>query len=173
MDGLTDVTRAFKTAKRFGHKALAITDHGVVQAFPEAAKAAKKTGVKALFGVEGYLLPDTELMPMDAAFVVFDIETTGLKAEHADIIEIGAVKIVDGRIVDRFQTFVNDGVVIPSNITALTGITNDMLRGAPPLRQVLNSFKRFCEGCCLVAHNARFDVGFIHHHSEKYGVAFS
>lgn len=172
MDGLTDVTRAFQTAKRFGHKALAITDHGVVQAFPEAAKASKKTGVKAIFGVEGYLLPDTDLVDMDVTFVVFDIETTGLKPEHCDIIEIGAVKIRDGEIIDRFQTFINGGVVIPPNITALTGITNDMIADAPPLRDVLERFAAFCNGCCLVAHNAKFDVGFIHHHSEKYGIVF-
>lgn len=143
MDGLTDVTQAFQMAKRWGHRALAITDHGVVQAFPEAAKAAKKTGVKAIFGVEGYLLPDCELIDISETYVVFDIETTGLKPEHADIIEIGAVKISGGVVVDRFQTFINDGVLIPSNITELTGIDSEMLVGAPPAREVLQRFASF------------------------------
>lgn len=172
MDGLTDVTEAFKTAKRWGHRALAITDHGVVQAFPEAAKASKKTGVKAIFGVEGYLVPDTELIDMQETYVVFDLETTGLKAQHADIIEIGAVKIEHGRIVDRFQTFVNGGVLIPPNITKLTGITNAMIADAPSAREVLEQFSLFVKGCCLVAHNASFDVGFIRYHGGKYQISF-
>lgn len=172
MDGLTDVTQAFQMAKRWGHRALAITDHGVVQAFPEAAKAAKKTGVKAIFGVEGYLLPDCELIDISETYVVFDIETTGLKPEHADIIEIGAVKISGGVVVDRFQTFINDGVLIPSNITELTGIDSEMLVGAPPAREVLQRFASFSSGCCLVAHNAGFDVGFIRYHGARYGISF-
>lgn len=173
MDGLTDVTKAFELAKKFGHKALAITDHGVVQSFPEAAKASKKTGVKVLFGVEGYLLPDSIMVPIDSEFIVFDIETTGLKPENSDIIEIGAVKIKEGCIIDRFQTFINDGVVIPPNITQLTNITNDMLLGAPSLKEVLLSFKEFCGNGCLVAHNAKFDIGFIQFHSGKFDLQFN
>ena len=172
MDGLTDLTEAFQMAKRWGHRALAITDHGVVQAFPEAAKAAKKTGVKAIFGVEGYLVPDCDLIDLQDTYVVFDIETTGLKPEHADILEIGAVKLSNGKIVDRFQTFINDGVLIPSNITRLTGITGDMLVGAPSSREALQEFAAFCAGCCLVAHNAAFDVGFIRHHGARYQIRF-
>lgn len=172
MDGLTDVTQAFQLAKRWGHSALAVTDHGVVQAFPEAAKAAKKAGVKAIFGVEGYLAPDCDLIDIGETYVVFDIETTGLKPERADIIEIGAVKICRGEIAGRFQTFVNDGVLIPSDITKLTGITNDMIAGAPSSRDVLRDFAAFAEGCCLVAHNAGFDVGFIRYHGGRCGVAF-
>ncbi len=173
MDGLTDVSAAFATAKRFGHKALAITDHGVVQSFPEAAKASKKTGVKAIFGVEGYLLSDSQLIDIDRPFVVFDLETTGLKPEHAEIIEIGAVKIINGKAVETFQTFVNDGVVIPSNITELTGITNDMIADAPRIREVLQRFADFSEGCCLVAHNADFDMGFIRYHGARFGMEFN
>lgn len=172
MDGLTSVTEAFKTAKRWGHKALAITDHGVVQAFPEAAKAAKATGVKAIFGVEGYLQPDTDLIDIPDTFVVFDLETTGLKAEHCEIIEIGAVKIENGVETGRYGTFVNDGEVIPPNITKLTGITNDMIEGAPTTAEVLDTFRRFCEGATLVAHNASFDMGFILHHGERHGIGF-
>ncbi len=173
MDGVTDITDAFKTAKRFGHKALAITDHGVVQSFPKAAALAKKTGVRAIFGVEGYLVPDTVEAPSSDDFVVFDIETTGLKPEHAEIIEIGAVRIARGAIIGRFSTFVNDGVVIPPEITKLTRITNDMIAGAPSLRDVLRDFIAFSEGAHLVAHNASFDVGFLRYHGERYGCAFS
>lgn len=173
MDGITNLTQAFITAKRWGHKALAVTDHGVVQAFPEAAKAAKKTGVKAIFGVEGYLVPDTSLEPIDATYVAFDLETTGLKPEHCDILEIGAVKLVNERIVDRFHTFINSGAVIPQNITELTGITEDMLVGAPTPREALEAFYKFCVGSCLVAHNAKFDMGFLHHHGDKLDIDFS
>ena len=143
MDGISDCSALIKRAAEWGHKAVAITDHGVVQAFPEAAKASKKTGVKAIFGVEGYLVPDTDLIDMQETYVVFDIETTGLKAQHADIIEIGAVKIENGRIIDRFQTFVNGGVLIPPNITKLTGITNAMIADAPSARDVLEQFSLF------------------------------
>jgi len=172
-DGITDVNLAFETAKRFGHKALAVTDHGVVQAFPAAAKAAKKNGVKPLFGVEGYLLRESQLIDMDQTYVVFDLETTGLKPEQCEIIEIGAVKLVNGEIVDRFQSFVNDGGVIPAQITQLTGITTDMLAGAPNSREVLSRFHMFTQGCCLVAHNAEFDMGFIRYHGNRFNLAFT
>ncbi|MBQ6235645.1 MAG: PHP domain-containing protein, partial [Clostridia bacterium] len=172
MDGITNLTEAFRTAKRWGHKALAITDHGVVQAFPEAAKAAKSTGVKAIFGVEGYLIPDCESIPADGDFTVFDIETTGLKADRCDIIEIGAVRLHEGKVVDRFQSFIDDGVVVPGEITKLTGITQSMLEGAPTTREVLERFRVFAEGSTLVAHNASFDTGFITHHGDRFGVTF-
>ena len=172
MDGITDTTAAFQTAKRFGHKALAITDHGVVQSFPEAYKAGKKAGVKVVYGVEGYLLRDVILTDMDRNYVVFDLETTGLKPEQAEIIEIGAVRIENGQEVDSFCTFVNDGTIIPSNITKLTGITNEMIADAPPLRDVLTRFAAFCEGCILVGHNSDFDMGFLHYHGAKFGFPF-
>ena len=172
MDGITNLTEAFRTAKHWGHKALAITDHGVVQAFPEAAKAAKKTGVKAIFGVEGYLIPDCDAIPMSGDFTVFDIETTGLKADSCDILEIGAVRLHEGEIVSRFHTFIDDGVVIPKKITELTGITHAMLEGAPTAREALERFRAFADGSTLVAHNAAFDVGFITQHGARFGVAF-
>ncbi len=173
MDGLTDTTGAFELAAAFGHKALAITDHGVVQSFPEAAKASKKTGVKVLFGVEGYLVSDSSSVSADRDYVVFDIETTGLKPENSDIIEIGAVKIKDGVIRDTFESFINDGVIIPKNITELTGIDNSMIKGAPSCKEVLSSFKSFVGDSVLVAHNASFDTSFIRFHGEKYGISFS
>ena len=172
MDGITNLTEAFRTAKRWGHKALAITDHGVVQAFPEAAKAAAKTGVKAIFGVEGYLIPDCEAIDPDGDFTVFDIETTGLKPESSDIIEIGAVRLSHGEITDTFRSFIDDGVVIPKEITKLTGITRDMLEGAPSAREVLERFRAFAEGSTLVAHNAAFDTGFLTHHGDRFGITF-
>jgi DNA polymerase-3 subunit alpha (Gram-positive type) len=171
-DGITDVDKAFETAKRFGHKALAVTDHGVVQAFPAEAKAAKKSGVKPIFGVEGYLQRESELADMNQTFVVFDLETTGLKPEQCEIIEVGAVKIQNGVVTDRFQTFVNDGGIVPPRITELTGITTEMLYGAPNSRKVLSDFYEFSKGCCLVAHNAEFDMGFIRHHGERFGIVF-
>lgn len=172
MDGLTDLTAAFATAARWGHKALAITDHGVVQAFPEAAKASKKTGVKAIYGVEGYLVPDTVQLPMESEFVAFDIETTGLKAEQCEILEIGAVRLVNGQVTERFDTFVNDGAVIPKKITELTGITANMIAGAPSCREALLAFREFCGSACLVAHNAKFDTGFITHHGDRFNIRF-
>ncbi|MDL2236167.1 PolC-type DNA polymerase III, partial [Christensenellaceae bacterium OttesenSCG-928-L17] len=152
--------------------ALAITDHGVVQAFPDAAKAGKENGVKILYGVEGYLLNDTEPIPMEQTYVVFDVETTGLKAEQGYIIEIGAVKLKGGKIVDRLSTFVHPGAPIPPNITKLTGIENHMVEDAPLAGEVLAELRAFCEGCVLVAHNAPFDTGFIRVHGARHGIAF-
>ena len=172
MDGLTNVKQVIQTAAQWGHKAIAITDHGVVQAFPDAAKAGAKNKIKVLFGVEGYLKADTESIPMEQTYVVFDLETTGLKAEQGHIIEIGAVKLRDGEVLSRFSTFVNAGVHIPPNITTLTGITDDMLVGAPLARDVLREFEEFTRGCVLVAHNASFDVKFIREHGRRYGIAF-
>lgn len=172
MDGLTNVKDAIQTAAQWGHKAIAITDHGVVQAFPDAYKAGAKNKIKVLFGVEGYLKVDSVSLPMEQTYVVFDLETTGLKAEQGNIIEIGAVKLKDGKVEDRFSTFVNAGVIIPPNIVALTGITDDMLIDAPLTRDVLQAFEEFTRGCVLVAHNASFDVGFIRTHGKRYGIAF-
>ncbi len=173
MDGITNLTEAFKTARRWGHKALAVTDHGVVQAFPEAAKASKSTGVKALFGVEGYLIPDTDLESFEnTVFTVFDIETTGLKHDKNEIIEIGAVRLENGVVTSRFQSYVNDGETIPKKITELTGISEEMIAGAPSSRLVLQEFRDFAEGTTLVAHNASFDIGFITHHGARFGITF-
>ena len=172
MDALTGVKDAIKTAASWGHSAIAITDHGVVQAFPEAYKAGAKNKIKILYGVEGYLKADTSVLPLDQIYVVFDIETTGLKAEQGHIIEIGAVKVKGGEIIDRFSTFVNAGVTIPPNIVELTGITEDMIKDAPLAREVLAQFAAFTQGCVLVAHNASFDVGFVRVHGKRFSIAF-
>ncbi|HWR22772.1 MAG TPA: exonuclease domain-containing protein, partial [Feifaniaceae bacterium] len=173
MDALTGVKDAIQTAAAWGHSAIAITDHGVVQAFPDAYKAGAKNKIKVLYGVEGYLKADTSVLPLEQTYVVFDIETTGLKAEQGHILEIGAVKVKDGAVIDRFSTFVNAGVAIPQNIVALTGITEDMIQGAPLTREALAQFAVFSKDCVLVAHNASFDVGFIRTHGARFSIPFT
>ncbi|MDD4495812.1 MAG: PHP domain-containing protein, partial [Eubacteriales bacterium] len=166
MDGVTTAEDIINTAAAWGHKAVAITDHGVVQAFPEAYNAAKKAGIKVIYGVECYLLdddPNESGICEDANnnYVVFDIETTGLYAERDKITEIGAVRIVNGEITQEFCSFVNPGIPIPSEITSLTGITDEMVADAPPIREVIKEFIKFAGESTLVAHNASFDISFI------------
>ncbi len=171
MDGLIEIADLVKTAGRWGHKALAITDHGVVQAFPDAAKAVKKNklDLKLIFGLEGYLLDDegsTSEMPSgletSGEYIVFDLETTGLSPTANEIIEIGAVKVKNKVIVDEFLTFVKPSIPhLPEKITELTGITDEMLKDAPPLDGVFDSFMEFIGDLPLVAHNADFDVAFV------------
>ncbi|NLK37722.1 MAG: PolC-type DNA polymerase III, partial [Epulopiscium sp.] len=168
MDGITSVKSYIKRAAQWGHKAIAITDHGVVQAYPDAMDAAKGTDVKVLYGLEAYLVDDlgnAVLCPrgqsLDDVFTVFDIETTGLSKERDKITEIGAVKIKNGKIVDTYSTFVNPERPIPAEITKLTGITDEMVADAPTIHRVLPEFLEFCKDSVLVAHNASFDVGFI------------
>ncbi len=176
MDGVTPVKELVKRAAQWGHKAIAITDHGIVQAYPDAYAASKKNNIKVIYGLECYLLDDSVPIVYDMKehsleddFVVFDIETTGLNPHQDKITEIGAVKVRNGQIVDRFSTFVNPGVSIPSFIVKLTGITDDMVKDAPPVEQVLNEFMEFIQGSVLVAHNANFDVGFIKQNAKLMG----
>ncbi|HBU11398.1 MAG TPA: PolC-type DNA polymerase III, partial [Clostridiales bacterium] len=150
-DAVTSAKDLIARAAQWGHKAIAITDHGVVQAFPEAERAAKQHGIKVLYGVEGYLVDDTRPLYEGAAqlsfrdeFVVFDIETTGLSALHCDITEIGAVRITGGEIVERFSTFVRPSAPIPPAVVALTGITDEMVGGAPRPKEALSAFRAFC-----------------------------
>lgn len=170
MVGVSSVEEILGRAKQYGHSAVAITDYGVVHSFPGAYKASKATGVKAILGCEVYMIDDS--MPMvhnleknedldKASFVVFDLETLGFNAHEGDIIEIGAVKIVEKRIVDRFSYLVNPGKAIPANISAVTNITDEMLRNEPSIKEVLPKFLEFIEGSILVAHNAEFDVGYL------------
>lgn len=168
MDGIANVKKIVERASLWGHKAIAITDHGVVQAFPEAMEAGKKHGVKILYGVEGYMINDQKDIVTNIVdereinnFVVFDLETTGLSAKNDKIIEIGAVKIVDGKIVDEFSQLINPEIPIPEHITEITSITNDMVEGKPYINEVLPLFKEFIGDFILVAHNANFDMGFI------------
>lgn len=174
MDGVTHVKKYIERAITWGHKAIAITDHGVVQAFPDAMNAIGKADLKVIYGVEAYLIDDlgsVVTMPrgqsLDDTFVVFDIETTGLSRETESITEIGAVKVQNGKIVDRFSSFVNPEKPISAEITKLTGITNEMVADAPVIQEALPRFLDFCKDAVLVAHNAGFDTGFIRLNAER------
>ena len=172
MDAVTDVTTLLKQAHDWGHPAMAITDHGVVQAFTDAnhyiESLDKDDPFKVIYGVEGYLVDDlTDVavnekgQPLDDTYVVFDLETTGFSPIKDKIIEIGAVKVEHGEITDKFSTFVNPKVPIPFQITQLTSITDQMVIGAPDIETVLPQFMEFIGDAALVAHNASFDVSFI------------
>ncbi len=166
MDGISSAKSIIKRAIEWGHKAIAITDHGVVQAFPEASEFENE--IKIIYGVEAYMVNDQKEIITNHEnhnvlddFVVFDIETTGLSARNDKITEIGAVKIKNGIIIDKFEQLINPGIPIPSNITSLTGITDDMVADMPKIEDVLPEFLNFIGNSILVAHNASFDVGFI------------
>ena len=180
MDGVSDVKDIIKQAKKFGHKALAITDHGCVQAFPDANHAVDpKEDFKIIYGVEGYLIDDLQEIvtrcreqTMEHTFVVFDIETTGLSAQKNRVIEIGAVKVQGGRIVDRFSTFVDPGAPIPFEIEKLTHISDAMVMGSPGIETALPQFLSFAGDAVMVAHNASFDMGFMEHNARLLGLTF-
>ncbi|WP_270666419.1 PolC-type DNA polymerase III [Faecalimonas umbilicata] len=180
MDGVSEAQALVARAHDWGHQAIAITDHGVVQAFPDAnhyvERLDKEDPFKIIYGVEAYLVDDlTEIavneqgQTLDDTFVVFDIETTGFSAAEDRIIEIGAVKITDGAIMDRFSTFVNPEVPIPFEIQQLTHITDDMVLEAPKIEEALPAFLDFVGESALVAHNAGFDVGFIEQNCVRLG----
>ena len=167
MDGINSFKEYAKKAKQWGHKAIAINDHGVVQGYPEAMECADDN-FKIIYGMEGYLINDTvnivnncENIDLDSDFVVFDLETTGLNPKNDHIIEIGAVKISNRKVIDSFSTFVHTDRKLPEKIIELTSITDDMLVGQPDIGDALPSFLDFAKGSVLVAHNAKFDVGFI------------
>ncbi len=172
MDGVTEVKDLLKRAHDWGHKALAITDHGVVQSFPDAnhyiESLDKDDPFKVIYGVEGYLVDDlTDVavnekgQSLNDTYVVFDLETTGFSPVKDKIIEIGAVKVEKGKITEKFSSFVNPKVPIPFQITQLTSITDEMVLEAPDIKTVLPDFLAFIGDAALVAHNASFDVGFI------------
>ncbi|MDO4938656.1 MAG: PolC-type DNA polymerase III [Lachnospiraceae bacterium] len=169
-DGVTSAEDIIKRVSKWGMDAIAITDHGNVQAFPEALHTIQKmeNPPKIIYGVEGYLVDDmTDIITnpgeytTEGSFVVFDIESTGLSVKDDRVIEIGAVKIENGEITDRFSAFVNPEMPIPFRIEELTGINDSMVSNAPAIRQILPEFISFCEGCAVVAHNASFDTGMI------------
>lgn len=174
MDSVAKTGELIKLAASWGHEAIAITDHGVVQAYPDAFSAGEKNGIKIIYGMEGYLMGETaklvyeeKNMPLTGKFVVFDIETTGFSAKFDEIIEIAGVKVEDGCITERFSEFVRPLKAIPPHITELTRITNDMVADADSIETVLRAFLDFSEGCVLVAHNAKFDVGFLKKFCER------
>ncbi|MEK5058764.1 PolC-type DNA polymerase III [Paenibacillus sp. FSL H7-0326] len=178
MDAVTSIDTYVKTAAKWGHKAIAVTDHGGVQVYPEAAKAAKKHGVKMIYGLEANIVNDAvevvmKPQPLElktAEYIVFDIETTGLSVTQNKIIEIAAVKMQDDKEVDRFATFVNPHERIPYNIQQLTNINDEMVKDAPELEPVLHDFVKFVGDSILVAHNARFDIGFIQANLKTIGM---
>ncbi len=202
MDGVTDAAALVKRAYSWGHKAIAITDHGVVQAFPEANHAMedidgkfraeyqkehpeatkeelKKISApfKVIYGVEAYLVDDLKGIvensrgqSLEEPFVVFDIETTGFSPVSNKIIEIGAVRVEDGKVTGRFSTFVNPRVPIPFKIENLTGINDNMVLEAPGIETVLPEFLEFCDGAAMVAHNAGFDMSFIEKNCRDLGM---
>ncbi|MBQ2257107.1 MAG: PolC-type DNA polymerase III [Lachnospiraceae bacterium] len=178
MDGVSDVKDIIKRAKKWGHKAIAVTDHGCVQAFPDANHAIDHDDdFKIIYGVEGYLVDDLKEIvtngkgqTLDETYVVFDIETTGFSPVTNRIIEIGAVKVENGQIVDRFSTFVNPEVPIPFEIEKLTSINDSMVIDAETIEVVLPKFLDFIGDAILVAHNANFDVSFIKENAKRQGI---
>lgn len=180
MDGVSEVKDIVKRAKRWGMPAIAITDHGCVQSFPDANHALDKgDSFKLIYGVEGYLVDDLKQLVeksrnqgLSDSYVVFDIETTGFSSSRNRIIEIGAVMVVNGNITDKFSTFVNPDVPIPFEIEQLTGINDNMVLPYPKIDEILPQFLEFCGDSVLVAHNASFDVGFIAYNAAKLNIAF-
>ena len=188
MDALTNTAEAVKQAAAWGHRAIAITDHGCVQSFPDAMKAASKAkvagtdeNIKILYGCEGYYVNDVDDrvvvhgsgdMEFDGEYVAFDLETTGLSSQKDEIIEIGAVRMQGGKELERFQTFVNPGRRLEQKIVELTGITDAMLADAPSIETVLPEFLEFVGDRVLVAHNADFDTGFIREACRKQGLPY-
>ncbi|MCQ2540135.1 MAG: PolC-type DNA polymerase III [Acetatifactor sp.] len=196
MDGVSEAKDIVKRAYKWGHKGIAITDHGVVQSFTDAnhvwddlwkaekakrieagdANPNKQDFFKIIYGVEAYLVDDLlEIVTGDQGqslqddFVVFDIETTGFSPVKDRIIEIGAVKVSHGDVVDRFSTFVNPKVPIPFEIEKLTHIKDEMVMDAPTIEEILPEFLQFCDGCVMVAHNANFDMSFLIENAGRQG----
>ena len=189
MDAVVDVKKLVKRVFEWGHTAIAITDHGVVQAFPDASHTIdpkeytdesdkqRARDFKVIFGMEAYLVDDIKEVvtngkgqSLSGNFVVFDIETTGFSQSNDRIIEIGAVKLMNDEIVDKYSTFINPEIPIPFEIEQLTGIKDDMVFSSSLIDTVLPEFLAFCEGCSLVAHNASFDVGFLHKNAARLGL---
>ncbi len=188
MDALTKTGEAVATAARWGHKAIAITDHGVASSFPDAFSASKKAkvagsdkNIKILYGCEGYFVNDVDdriavhgaqEQALDDEVIAFDLETTGLSSLKDEIIEFGAVRLRGGEAVETFQSYVKPNRKLPPTIIELTGITDTVLKTAPDISEVLPEFLRFCGNAPLVAHNADFDVGFLSAACEKQGISF-
>ena len=172
MDGIPNISAYVEQAAKWGHQALAVTDHNVVQAFPDAHNAAEKHGIKMIYGMEGMLVDDgvpTDRNLKDATYVVFDVETTGLSNQYDKIIELAAVKVHNGEIIDKFERFSNPHERLSETIINLTHITDDMLTDAPEIEEVLTEFKEWVGDAIFVAHNASFDMGFIDTGYERLG----
>ena len=179
MDALIPPDVAVKTAKKWGHPAVAITDHGNVQGFPEAMLAADKSEMKVIYGMEAYFVNasasavfGTYEGTFDDEFIVFDLETTGLDASTCKITEIGAVKIRAGEVIERYNTFVNPECPIPEEITKLTSITDEMVADARKIDEVLPEFLAFVGDRLMIAHNADFDTGFLRMAAKSLNLPF-
>ena len=181
LDALTDVGAAVKRAAKWGHPAIAITDHGCAQAFPDAWKAGEKNGIKIIYGLEGYYVNDVDerlavhgesCLPLDTEYVAFDIECTGLYSDRDRMTEIGAVLLSGGEIKDTFNTFVNPHMPIPPEVVQLTGINDAMVADAPEEGEALRAFLDFCGDRPLIAHNADFDTGFMAAAARRCGLDF-
>lgn len=180
MDGLTPISKLIDRAKKWGHKAIAVTDHGVLQAFPEAMESSEGDDIKVIYGVEGYLINDSaeivlhaDERKLDSEFIIFDIETTGLSHVNDKITEIGAIKVKNYQIVETYSQLVNPEMPIPAKIVELTGITDDLLKNEPTIDYVLPKFLEFCGDSPVVAHNAKFDTAFIKTNAIKQGFEYS
>ena len=181
MDAVTSATDLIKCAIRWGHKAIAITDHGVAQSFPEAKKAAKDSDIKVIYGVEAYLAPDNVTSVYDAkdqkiddvTYCVLDIETTGISRYTEKITEFGIMKVKNGEVIDTFECFVNPEKPIPQRVVEVTNITDDMVKDAETIDKVMPKVIEFVGDGIVVAHNANFDVGFIKYNAEKLGLEFN
>ncbi len=181
LDALSDPGDLIAQAAAWGHPAIAITDHGVAQAFPDSWLAAKKRGIKLIYGMEGYLVNDEDAMlaahggedmPLDREYIAFDIETTGLRVFENAMTEIGAVRFRGGEILEKFSTFVDPGMPISDEITRLTGITDNDVKGAPKPAEAMRMFLDFCGDTPLIAHNADFDTGFMSDACRQAGMEF-
>lgn len=178
MDATNNVADLVAQAGKWGHKAIAITDHGGAQSFPDAHQAGKKAGVKIIYGVEANVVDDgveiaynAQPVPLnDATYIVFDVETTGLSAVYDTIIELAAVKMHKGNVEASFDEFIDPGHPLSSTTVNLTGITDAMVKGSKSEEEVLRLFREFSEGAILVAHNASFDMGFLNMSYKKYGI---
>jgi DNA polymerase-3 subunit alpha (Gram-positive type) len=177
MDGVNSVTDLIKRAAKWGHTAIAVTDHGVVQSFPEAKKAAKDSGIKILYGVEAYLVPDKvssvsfpKDVSIDTEYSVLDIETTGLSFRTEKITEIGILKVKNGEVIDTFECFVNPEKPIPMDVVEITHITDDMVKDADTIDKVMPRMLEFIGNTVIVAHNADFDLGFLKYNAKELGL---
>lgn len=176
MDGMSTFEEMAKRASKWGHRAIAITDHGIVQGFPEAMNISKEHDIKVLYGVEGYLVDDHKKLitnlkdhenDLNSEYIVFDIETTGLSDRNDKITEIGAVRIRGGEIIETYNQLINPEMAIPEKIIKLTGITDEMVKDQPKVEEILHEFVEFIGEDILVAHNSSFDMGFIKRNCEK------
>ena len=181
MDAMTSATDLIKRAMKWGMKSIAITDHGVVQAFPEAHKLLGKNNpdMKVIYGVEAYLVSDNKSIvtnskgqEIDTTYCVLDLETTGFSAVTERITEIGIMKVKDGEVIDKFSEFVNPEKHIPERVTEVTKITDEMVKNAPTIKEMFPKILEFIKGSVLVEHNASFDIGFLKQNAQRLGYDF-